>query len=110
MLAPCRLTTRGDTTELFPQIISYHDLTIDIDCSIPNGISHVSITDPKGEVIRHGKLGLSNGHASFKFSARPGELELWYPVGYGEQNLYTITATIYGEVSIRLLSETTRQR
>lgn len=38
------------------------------------------------------------GHAKASFSFQPGELKLWYPVGYGEQPLYTALVELADEV------------
>ncbi|KXN83668.1 putative beta-mannosidase B [Leucoagaricus sp. SymC.cos] len=37
------------------------------------------------------------GHAKVSFDFKPGEVKLWYPVGYGEQPLYTATVEITDE-------------
>ena len=39
----------------------------------------------------------TKGIASVSFSYSPEELELWWPVGYGKQSLYTITVELLTE-------------
>jgi len=37
---------------------------------------------------------VKSGYARVEFHFSPGELELWYPVGYGNQPLYSIEVTV----------------
>ncbi|KAF8325256.1 beta-mannosidase [Cantharellus anzutake] len=39
----------------------------------------------------------AEGKSSVCFSASPKELELWWPLGYGKQNLYTISVELLAE-------------
>ncbi|KAF9075879.1 glycoside hydrolase family 2 protein [Rhodocollybia butyracea] len=48
-------------------------------------------------VASNSNIRMDNGHAQVTFSFKPGELQLWYPVGYGAQPLYTVEADITGE-------------
>jgi beta-mannosidase len=41
---------------------------------------------------------IDSGHANVSFDFKPGELKLWYPVGYGEQPLYTAIVELVDEV------------
>ena len=38
------------------------------------------------------------GAGEAKFSFKPGELELWYPIGYGKQHRYTVQVQIKNAV------------
>jgi beta-mannosidase len=48
------------------------------------------------------KIHVSGGHASVDFEWRAGELQLWYPVGYGSQPMYTVEVELADQVSRRL--------
>lgn len=39
-----------------------------------------------------------SGHVEVSFAFQPGELKLWYPVGYGDQPLYTVLVELTDEV------------
>lgn len=43
-------------------------------------------------------IGTESGRAKITFDFKPGDLKLWYPVGYGEQALYTATVELRDEV------------
>ncbi len=47
-------------------------------------------------------VAVDSGTGSASFSAKRGECELWYPVGYGKQPLYTFELTIKDAVSSSL--------
>jgi len=38
------------------------------------------------------------GHAKLAFSLLPGVIDLWYPVGYGQQPIYTMEVQIIDQV------------
>ncbi|TFK43576.1 glycoside hydrolase family 2 protein [Crucibulum laeve] len=54
------------------------------------------IKDPAGTVIETGdNLPANGGSASTSFSWEAGRLQLWYPVGYGSQPIYTAEIELY---------------
>jgi beta-mannosidase len=42
-------------------------------------------------------FGTESGHAKVVLDFKAGDLKLWYPVGYGEQALYTVTIELTDE-------------
>ncbi|TFK28781.1 beta-mannosidase [Coprinopsis marcescibilis] len=66
------------------------------------GVSHsvdgslrVELRNPAGEIQRSDPVpfsGYNVGQHSISFA--PGEVDLWYPVGYGSQPLYTVQVTL----------------
>lgn len=46
------------------------------------------------------KIPVSGGHASIDFEWQPGQLQLWYPVGYGSQPLYVVEVELADHVRI----------
>ena len=71
--------------------------------------SKIELFDPNGKsVFVH--TGPSEGNQIVHLPAQNiADAKLWWPVGYGEQNLYTVTVTIYGEVSISCVLGTSFQ-
>jgi beta-mannosidase len=65
-----------------------------------NGDVRVTLLGPNGDIRKEDVVscqGVSGATFVQAFSA--GELNLWYPIGYGAQPLYTIVAELLGEVS-----------
>ncbi|KAK7470700.1 hypothetical protein VKT23_002122 [Stygiomarasmius scandens] len=55
------------------------------------GLVTVSLKAPDGTVVASSKdIKTDQGQAKAKFDFKPGQIELWYPVGYGKQPLYTV--------------------
>ena len=68
--------------------------------------SYVScvLRKPDGSVeASANKIPVRGGHASIDFEWRAGQLQLWYPVGYGSQPLYAVEVELADQVSWRLL-------
>lgn len=58
-----------------------------------------SLLSKDGKVLLESVTLLNASEGSASFDAKPGELELWYPVGYGRQYLHTLQVKITDEVS-----------
>jgi len=75
-------------------------LTVDVSLSAQRaGLVSVVLRDPHGVQIAEEsniKVKLGHGRAEFGFSA--GYLDLWYPVGYGQQPIYTVEVKFRDEV------------
>ncbi|KAG2348846.1 glycoside hydrolase family 2 protein [Suillus weaverae] len=72
-------------------------VTVDLTLSekAPGGLASVTLKSAQDSVIlseSNIKVGSGSARAEFRFS--PGVLELWYPVGFGKQPLYTVEVTI----------------
>ncbi|KAF9247262.1 glycoside hydrolase family 2 protein [Melanogaster broomeanus] len=70
------------------------DVKVTVDLSLSDkssGSASVTLRDPRGAVVhteKYLKVEFGRAHAEFNFSS--GELDLWYPVQYGNQPIYTI--------------------
>jgi beta-mannosidase len=76
------------------------DLTVDFSLStLTSGLASVTLRDSLGVQVaeeNNMKATLEPLRAEFTFSA--GFLDLWYPVGYGKQPLYTVEVKLADEV------------
>ncbi len=54
---------------------------------------HVALYDPTGELVDEHTLPMTGNTAQHTFELR--NLQLWWPLGYGEQPLYRIVATLH---------------
>ncbi|KAL0577728.1 hypothetical protein V5O48_004277 [Marasmius crinis-equi] len=63
-----------------------------------SGTASVVLKGPDGAVVASdSNISTSNGHSHVSFSFKAGEVQLWYPVGYGKQPLYTVEVEIADE-------------
>jgi beta-mannosidase len=61
--------------------------------------SSVALLDADGNrVIDGSNLTITNGRARAEFSFSAGTIDLWYPVGYGKQPLYTVEIQVADQV------------
>ncbi|KAI0772055.1 glycoside hydrolase family 2 protein [Trametes elegans] len=91
-------TTRISDIDIRPRVNEKLGAGVDVSFELSksdHSIATVTVKDPEGRVI----IGQSNltikserAEAHFKLSA--GALELWYPVGYGKQPIYSVEITI----------------
>lgn len=77
------------------------DVTIlaSVETDIPEGEIKITIKDPKGDLVRTETSPLKNGKLLAKFNGTKGEFDLWYPIGYGKQPLYTVEVQLSNGVS-----------
>lgn len=59
-----------------------------------------------GKELLESTASLNGSRGTASFEAKSGELELWYPVGYGTQTLYTLQVKILDEVSAYIRPDT----
>ncbi|KAG9317520.1 hypothetical protein JVU11DRAFT_1726 [Chiua virens] len=73
-------------------------LTVDLslsDISFSTVTASVTLMNPQGDVVyKQTNIEVESGHARTESEFSNGELQLWYPVRYGEQPLYTIEVAI----------------
>ncbi|KAG8934637.1 hypothetical protein FRC02_009581 [Tulasnella sp. 418] len=62
-----------------------------------SGKASVVIKNAEGKIVKSGEVNLSAGKGSTAFEAKAGELELWWPVGYGKQALHTVEVQLADE-------------
>ncbi|KAF8529175.1 glycoside hydrolase family 2 protein [Hysterangium stoloniferum] len=77
-------------------------ISISIVVTYPTGICSISIKDQHGVIVRNADLPVRDGEVLTQFNSAKGEFDLWYPVGYGKQPLYTVEVVINDE-NARLL-------
>ncbi|KAG6817452.1 hypothetical protein H0H87_008620 [Tephrocybe sp. NHM501043] len=61
-----------------------------------------------GSVVAFTTASVVNGHAKAAFEFPPGKVDLWYPVGYGKQPLYTVEAKLFDDLTEVLDTKTLR--
>ena len=63
-------------------------------------IAAVTVKDPEGKVvIGQSNLTIKSERAEAHFKLSAGILELWYPVGYGKQPIYSVEIVITDKVA-----------
>ncbi|KNZ79844.1 putative beta-mannosidase B [Termitomyces sp. J132] len=85
---------RSDVSEAL-DVKVYADLTIS-----SNAMGHASfvLKAANGSVVASTTASTNSGHAKAHFDLPAGKVDLWYPVGYGKQPLYTIEAKLTNEL------------
>jgi beta-mannosidase len=64
-----------------------------------SGIAEVLLKDPSGAIVTsRSSIEVKGGAALAAFNFVKGEVELWYPVGYGEQPLYDVQVKVFDDV------------
>lgn len=94
------IDVRSDVSEALDVGVTV-DLTLS--AKISGGLASVVLKSAQNSVIlseSNIKVGSGSARAEFRFS--PGVLELWYPVGFGKQPLYTVEVTISDPVRVIL--------
>ena len=78
------------------------DVNISVDFSLSvqrPGLASVILKDPSGvQIAEESKIRVNLDHPRAEFGFPAGSLELWYPVGYGKQPIYTVEVTFVDEV------------
>lgn len=88
---------RSDVSEALDVLVTV-DLTLSEKAT--GGLASVTLKSAQDSVIlSESNIKVGSGSARAKFSFLPGALELWYPVGFGKQPLYTVEVTISDSVS-----------
>jgi hypothetical protein len=64
-----------------------------------SGTAEVLLKDPSGAIVTsRSSIEVKGGAALAAFNFVKGEVELWYPVGYGEQPLYDVQVKVFDDV------------
>jgi len=78
------------------------DVKVTVDLTLSektSGLASIVLRAPQGHVIHmESDLQIDSGSVRAEFHFSPGELELWYPVGYGKQPLYAVEVTVSDSV------------
>ncbi|KAG6855147.1 hypothetical protein C0991_006076 [Blastosporella zonata] len=84
-------------------------LTADLALSdSPNGSASFVLKAADGSVVASTTATIDAGHAKVAFEFPAGKIDLWYPVGYGKQPLYTVEAKVSNEANEILDTKTLR--
>jgi beta-mannosidase len=68
------------------------------------GFASFVLKAPDGSIeASASKVPTDTGHCKVAFDWEPGKLDLWYPVGYGGQPMYTVEAELTDEVRLNSL-------
>lgn len=80
------------------------DVKISVDLLLSDKVSSsasITLKNSQGDVVCTNKnINVESGSARAEFEFSSGELELWYPVHYGKQPLYSIVVAVSDTVSI----------
>ncbi len=88
----CSFITRGKSVKLGVEIGTLDDCTQELTCTLePLNFSGKSLTLKRNVELVAGKVNTFDWEFDFP------EAELWYPNGYGEQKLYTLTLSMPGD-------------
>jgi beta-mannosidase len=77
------------------------DLTIRVTLSPSwsSGFAEILLKDPAGQVVTsQTNILVNGGFAQTAFHFKKGDIQLWYPVGYGEQPLYDVEVKVMNDV------------
>ena len=102
---PIRLetyTTRIVDVDIRPRVNEKLGATVDITFELSrddHSIANVAINDPEGKlVVGQSVLAIKGARAEAHFKLSAGAFDLWYPVGYGKQPIYTVEIQITNQV------------
>lgn len=65
-----------------------------------SGSASITLKNAQGDVVTEKKIKVESGHAHTELEFSTGELQLWYPVHYGKQPLYSIVVAVSDIVNI----------
>ncbi|RDX53645.1 glycoside hydrolase family 2 protein [Lentinus brumalis] len=94
---PIRLeayTTRITDLDIRPRVNEKLGATIDVTFELSrddHSVANVSVKDAEGKlIVGQSNLLIKSQRAEAHFKLSPGVFDLWYPVGYGKQPIYTV--------------------
>ncbi|KAF8528704.1 glycoside hydrolase family 2 protein [Gautieria morchelliformis] len=74
------------------------DIKVSLHVSTLTGWTSVTLRDKTGQVVREvDSVVINDGKAEVQFEGAKGEFELWYPVGYGKQPMYSVQVQVTDE-------------
>ncbi len=103
---PIRLeayTTRITDLDIRPRVNEKLGATIDVTFELSrddHSVASVSVKDAEGKlIVGQSNLLIKSQRAEAHFKLSPGVFDLWYPVGYGKQPIYTVQLHITDKAS-----------
>lgn len=76
------------------------DVKFEVSDTVGSYKASVRVNKPDGAlIIGASDITVKNGVGEAHFSGSPGTFDLWYPVGYGKQPIYTVELSIADAVS-----------
>ncbi|KAG8986593.1 hypothetical protein FRB90_003901, partial [Tulasnella sp. 427] len=100
---------RIDDLRISTKVDEYLAAVIDVTVALSSDVSakaSVVLKDASGKALKTSDIDISNGKGSTSFEAKAGELELWWPVGYGKQVLHAVDVQVADEGGRPLDSKT----
>ncbi|KAG8871660.1 hypothetical protein FRB97_008399 [Tulasnella sp. 331] len=76
------------------------NVRIDVDLALSADVpakASIFLKDVSGKTLKSTEVALKKGSGRGTFEAKAGELELWYPVGYGKPVLHTVIVEVVDE-------------
>ncbi|GJJ07590.1 hypothetical protein Clacol_001793 [Clathrus columnatus] len=85
-------TSRMTDLKVSTDVTESLDVTIlvSVETDASEGNIDITIKDPKGTPVQNEISSLKDGKAVVKFTGTKDQFDLWYPIGYGKQPLYTV--------------------
>ncbi|KAG8949951.1 hypothetical protein FRC00_007912, partial [Tulasnella sp. 408] len=84
------------STKVDESLAAAIDITIALSSEV-SATASVVLKDASGKALKTADINISKGKGSTSLEAKTGELELWWPVGYGKQVLYTVDVQVADE-------------
>ena len=81
------------------------NIKVSLKVSSLTGQTAIALKDQTGLVVRKSdSLNIRDGETEVDFKGAKGDFDLWYPVGYGKQPIYTVQVQVTDEVRIMINS------
>jgi len=85
-------------------------IKVSVQSSAASGKAEILLKDPKGNVVQKVDSTLTAGKTTAEFKGAKDDFELWYPVGYGKQPIYSVEVHISDDVSTDICQTYSRTR
>lgn len=69
-------------------------IKVSMECTVPTGKAEFVLRDPTGKVVHEADIILSSTQTIAEFGGSKANYQLWYPIGYGKQPIYTLVARL----------------
>ena len=76
------------------------NITFDIGGAATGLTAKASLLSTDGKQLLASDVNINGARGSVSFAAKAGELDLWFPVGYGKQPLYIIQLELMDQVCL----------
>jgi beta-mannosidase len=100
-------TYQNRISDLYVKSTVSEDLAVNVDVHLTLFEKHPAVasitlksSDPPYLVVKSDNIKVADGQAVINLKLSKGDVDLWYPVGYGKQPLYTVEIEVAHEVRI----------